>query len=210
MTDIFREIEEDLRRDNLKKLWSRYGRYLIIVAVVALLAAGGVAVWRAHELSLRRQQSERYAAAFQLVNAGKSGEAAKVFAAIAGEGGGYGLLARFEEAALLAKSGKTEAAEKLYDRLARSPTIDPAFRGLANLLAAMDEKNPQARIDRLKPLTAKGSPWRPSALELIAVAWLEQGESAAAIAIFKSLAKDPETPPRLKARAAEMAKALAS
>ncbi len=119
MTDIFREIEEDLRRDNLKKLWSRYGRYLIIVAVVALLAAGGVAVWRAHELSLRRQQSERYAAAFQLVNAGKSGEAAKVFAAIAGEGGGYGLLARFEEAALLAKNGKMGAAAALYDRLGK-------------------------------------------------------------------------------------------
>ena len=210
MTDIFREIEEDLRRDNLKKLWSRYGRYLIIVAVVAVLAAGGVVAWRSHELSQMRAQSQDYAAAFALASSGKNAKAAKVFGAIAEEGGGYALLARFEEAALLAKAGKPKAALALYDRLARSPGLDPSFRNLATLHAAMLERDPQRRIDLLKPLTAKDSPWRPSALELTALARLEKGDRAGALAIYKDLAKDPAAPPRLKARAAQMVEALAS
>ena len=40
MSDIFREIDEELRRDNLLKLWQRYGRYVIGVVVLALLIAG--------------------------------------------------------------------------------------------------------------------------------------------------------------------------
>jgi hypothetical protein len=210
VADIFREIEEDLRRDNLKKLWSRYGRYLIAVAVAALLAAGSVAAWRNHEASQKRAQSRQYAAAFALASAGKEADAAQVFAEIAREGGGYGLLARFEAAALLAKTGKKEAALALYDRLAQARELDPAFRSLATLLAAMLEKDPKARIERLKPLAAQGSPWRPTALELTALARLENGDRAGALAIYTKLAHDPATPARLKARAAQMAKALAS
>ena len=51
VSDIFREIDEELRRDNLLKLWSRYGRYVIAVAALALVIAGGVVAWRAHQLS---------------------------------------------------------------------------------------------------------------------------------------------------------------
>ena len=46
MSDIFREIDEELRRDNLLKLWSRYGRYVIAVAVLALVIAGAIVAWR--------------------------------------------------------------------------------------------------------------------------------------------------------------------
>jgi hypothetical protein len=210
VTDIFREIEEDLRRENLKKLWSRYGRYLIAAAAAALLAAGGVAAWHDHQNSVRRAESLRYSAAFALAGTGKEADAAKVFGAIANEGGGYALLARFEEAALLVKSGKREAAVTIYDRLARSPAINPTFRGLATLLAAMQQTAPEKTIERLRPLTAKGSPWRPTALELTAVAELKKGDKKGALAIFKDLARDPVTPPQLKTRAEEMAKALAA
>jgi hypothetical protein len=210
VTDIFREIEEDLRRENLKKLWSRYGRYLIAAAAAALLAAGGVAAWHDHQNSVRRAESLRYSAAFALAGTGKEADAAKVFGAIANEGGGYALLARFEEAALLVKSGKREAAVTIYDRLARSPAINPTFRGLATLLAAMQQTAPEKTIERLRPLTAKGSPWRPTALELTALAKLKKGDKTGALAIFKDLAQDPTTPAQLKARAEEMTKALAA
>jgi len=119
VSDIFREIDEELRRDNLLKLWSRYGRYIIAIAVFALVVAGGIVAWRDHQLSERRAQSTRYAAALTLARDGKEADAVKVFAAIADEGGGYAILASFEEAALLAKSGDREAAAAAYDD--RSP-----------------------------------------------------------------------------------------
>ena len=110
MSDLFREIDEELRRDNLLKLWSRYGRYIIIAVAVALVIAGGIVAWREHQLTERRAQSTRYAGALTLARDGKEADAAKVFAAIAAEGGGYAVLASFEEAALLAMSGDRSAA----------------------------------------------------------------------------------------------------
>ena len=213
MSDIFREIDEELRRDNLLKLWSRYGRYIIAIAVFALVVAGGFVAWRDHQLSERRAQSTRYAGALTLAREGKEADAVKVFAAIAHEGGGYAILAAFEEAALLAKSGDREAAAAAYDRIAAANDLDPNFRGLAVLLSVMQrmpEADPHTTIDRLAPLTASGNPWRPSAIELTALARLKLQDKSGALALFKSLADDPATPQSLRARAAEMATALAS
>ena len=213
MSDIFREIDEELRRDNLLKLWSRYGRYIIAIAVFALVVAGGFVAWRDHQLSERRAQSTRYAGALTLAREGKEADAVKVFAAIAHEGGGYAILAAFEEAALLAKSGDREAAVAAYDRIAAASEFDSDLRGLAVLLSVMQrmpEADAQTTIDRLAPLTASGNPWRPSAIELIALARLKLQDKSGALALFKSLADDPATPQSLRARAAEMATALAS
>ena len=213
MSDIFREIDEELRRDNLLKLWSRYGRYIIAIAVFALVVAGGFVAWRDHQLSERRAQSTRYAGALILAREGKEADAVKVFAAIAHEGGGYAILAAFEEAALLAKSGDREAAVAAYDRIAAASEFDSDLRGLAVLLSVMQrmpEADAQTTIDRLAPLTASGNPWRPSAIELTALARLKLQDKSGALALFKSLADDPATPQSLRARAAEMATALAS
>ena len=213
MSDIFREIDEELRRDNLLKLWSRYGRYIVAVAVFALVVAGGIVAWRDHQRSERLAQSARYAGALALARDGKEADAVKVFAAINREGGGYALLASFEEAALLAKSGDREGAAAAYDRIAAANELDPNLRGLAVLLSAMQrmpEADPHTTIDRLAPLTASGNPWRPSAIELTALARLKLQDKSGALDLFKSLADDPATPQSLRSRAAEMAAALAS
>jgi hypothetical protein len=213
VSDIFREIDEELRRDNLLKLWSRYGRYIIAVAVLALAIAGGIVAWRDHQLSERRAQSARYAAALALARQGKETDAAKVFEAIAPEGGGYALLASFEAAELLAKSGDRKEAVAAYDRIAASSASGPVFRSLALLLSviqSMPEADPHSTIERLAPLTAGGNPWRPAALELTAIAALKSGDTSRALELFKSLADDLAAPQGLRARAAEMAAALAS
>ena len=212
VSDIFREIDEELRRDNLLVLWSRYGRYVIAVVVLALLLAGGIAAWRSHELAERQAQSARFASALALVRAGKTGDAAMVFATIAKEGGGYAQLAAFEEAGLLAKSGDNAKAAAAYQRIAEDSRFSPAFRGLATLLAAMQEganADPKATIARLAPLTAGENPWRPTALELTAAAELKLGDKKAALATYRSLADDLAAPRDLRARAAETAAALA-
>ncbi len=213
MSDIFREIDEELRRDNLLKLWSRYGRYVIAVAVLAILVAGGIVAWRSHQASERRAQGLRYSNALALAREGKDGEAAKLFALLAQEGGGYGLLAAFEEAELLAKSGDKKGAIAAYDRLAGSSDIDPEFRDLAVLLSVMHgflDGDASAAIERLQPLTAAGNPWRASALDLTAAAKLQAGDRSGALAIYKELADDLSAPQGLRARAAEMAAALKS
>ena len=212
MSDIFREIDEELRRENLLKLWERYGRYVIAAAIVLLLIAGGFAAWRSHQRALREAQSERFAAALSLFREGKYDEAGKLFQVVGSEGGGYATLAGFEQAAVLAKRGDHKGAAAAYDRIAASDA-GPPFHDLAILLASLEELStvpPQTTIDRLKPLTQKGNPWRPTALELTAVAELKGGDRTAALATYKSLAADASVPPALRARAVEMTKALAS
>jgi hypothetical protein len=213
LSDIFREIDEELRRDNLLKLWSRYGRYVVAAAVAVLLVAAAIVAWRNHQRSERWAQATRYAGALNLAQNGKAADAAKVFGAIAKEGGGYALLASLQEAGLLARSGNRAAAIAIYDRIAATPGITPEFQGLAVLLSVMQgmpETDPRRTIARLAPLTGHDNPWRPTALELTALARLEAGEKKAALDLYKGLADDLTAPRSLRARAAEMAAALAS
>jgi len=213
VSDIFREIDEELRRDNLLKLWQRYGKYVIAVAVLALVIAGGIVAWREHQGSERRAQGQRYSNALALVRAGKDGEAAKVFALLAQEGGGYSLLAAFEEAELLAKTGDRKGAIAGYERIAGASGIDPEFRDLAVLLSAaqlLADGDAAAASEHLQKLTASGNPWRASALDLTAAAKLKAGDRGGALAIYKELADDLTAPQALRARAAEMAAALKS
>jgi hypothetical protein len=211
VSDIFREIDEELRRDNLLKLWQRYGRYVIAGIVVLLAVAGGIVLWRDHLINERKALSTRYFAALALAGENKDAEAGKLFADIARSGGGYGLLARFEQAETLAKTGDKKGAEAIYQAIAGDSGVDPEFRDLATLLSVMRgfaDADAKTSIARLAPLTEAGKPWRATALELTAAAQLKAGDKAAALAIYKKLADDLSAPERLRARAAEMAAAL--
>jgi hypothetical protein len=176
-----------------------------------LIAVGGVVAWRDHQASERQAQSARYTAALALVREGKSAEAAKMFGTIAQEGGGYALLAAFEDAAITAKSGDAKRAAAAYDKIAAMPGLDPEFRDLAVLMAVMqgfDDADPKTAIARLEPLAASGKPWRASALDLIAAARLKSGDKAGALDAYRKLADDLAAPEGLRARAAEMTAAL--
>ena len=144
---------------------------------------------------------------------GKKADAAKLFTSLAQEGGGYGLLASFEEAELLARAGDRKGAVAAYDKLSSSSGIEREFRDLAVLLSVMHglpDSDPKISIERLQRLTESGNSWRASALELTAAAKLKAGDRSGALEIYKTLADDLTAPQRLRARAAEMAAALAS
>jgi hypothetical protein len=213
VSEIFREIDEELRRDNLLKLWKQYGRYVIAVVALLLVAAGGFAVWRDHQAKERLAQSLRYNSALALVRQGKDADAAQAFAALGGEGGGYGVLAEFDQAEMLAKSGDRKGAIAIYDRISGSGSYDAPLRDMAVLQSVMQslpDGDPQALVKRLEPLTTDGNPFRPSALDLTAALRLKSGDKAGALELYRKLADDLAAPQGVRARAAEMAAALAS
>lgn len=212
MSEIFREIDEELRRDNFVKLWRDYGKYVIALAVLAVLATAGVVEWRDFQLKQRQEEGVRYAAALDLVQKGKDAEAADAFAQIAREASaGRAVMARLEEAALRAKSGDADKAVALYDALAKDGSVDQVYRDLATLLAArysFDKAEPSAIVARLKPLTEANNPWHATALELTAAAQLKAGDKAAALASYKRLADDLLAPQGVRTRATEMVAVL--
>lgn len=210
MSDIFREIDEELRRDNFFKLWQRYGKYVIAFAVVAVAVTALVVGWREYQSRARQAEGVRYAAALDLARQGKDKEAADAFAAMADSaGGGRAVLARLEEAALRAKSGDSDGAVAIYDEIAHGAAAQ-TYRDLATLLAArlLVDKAPKDAAQRLLPLTDSGNPWHASALELTAIADLKEGNTTDARATYQRLADDLAAPQGLRARAAEMVAAL--
>jgi len=213
VSDIFHEIDEELRRENFAKLWTRYGKYVIVAAIVLVLATAGVVQWRRYQQSQREAEGARYLTALDLARQGKDKDAADAFSIIARQaGGGHAILARFEEAALKARAGDIPGAVALYRALAADGSVDGMYRDVAKLLAAeyeLKSGDPKAIIEQIAPLTSTTSPWHPTALELTALAELKSGDKAAARATYQRVADDLAAPQDLRARAAEMVAALA-
>jgi hypothetical protein len=213
VSDIFQEVDEELRRENYAKLWARFGKYVIALAV--LLVVGTAAVWRWNEYRLHQRQTEGalYASALDLARQGKDKDAADAFASIARQaGGGHAVLARLAEGTVKARAGDLDGALAAYNALAADASADPIYRDVATLLAAqygLKSGDPKAIIAKLAPLTAASNPWHPTALELTALAELKAGNKAEARAIYPRLADDLAAPQGLRARAAEMITALA-
>jgi len=212
VSDIFREIEEDLQRDRFKKLWEKYGVLVVAAAIALVLGTAGWQVWKSYKLRHDQALGQRYAEAEQLAAAGKTKEAEDAFGKLAEEAsGGYSALARLQEASLLAKAGNVEGAVAVYDKLAADDSVDRTYRDLATLLAAshgIQNGDPVKLAQRLAPLTAVGNPWRASALELTALLAMRTGDKTRASQLYAELADDATAPAGVRARAAEMLAAL--
>jgi len=211
VSDIFKEVDEDLRRDQAARLWAKYGRYVIGAAVAVVLATAVFQVWNWWDKEQRAERSAQFVAAMELMRDGDSETAAAQFGAMAEADGSYGTLAAFNEARLQAEAGNAEAAVEILDMLAESAAAGPSFQGVATILAVLhqiDQGDPAALEARLKPLTEAGSGFRPTALELTAVLALRQGDSARAVALYTQVADDRSAPAALRRRASQMLAAL--
>lgn len=212
MADIFREIDEELRRDSAAKLWKKYGYAIIGLAVAVVLTVAGIQAWRAYDLSQRSGLSDRYAAALESVASGNTADGLNGLADISEpEQGGYPGLAALSQAQLLVRTGDTAGAIAVWDRISADSAMGAAFQGVATLqsiLHQIDEGDPQVLNDRLAPLAAVGQAFRASALELQAVLALRQNDSARARELYTIIADDREAPSGLRARAAQMLTAL--
>jgi hypothetical protein len=210
VSDIFREVDEEVRREQLKKLWDRYGNY-VVVAAVLLVAA--VAAWRAYMWWEARKAAENgaaFEAATALAEAGKRGEAEAAFAKIAADGtAGYRHLARMRESAELAQSD-AKAAITAYDRIAADRAVGPVLQDLAALRAAallIDTGALEEAQRRLEPLAANDRTFRHTAREFLVLAAWRAGDTAAAKRWFDLIMTDAQTPAATRSRV-EMLMAL--
>ena len=213
MSDIIREVDEELRRENWEILWKKYGKFAIAAAMALILGTAGVVGWREYDRSQREGAGDAFGAVIADVeNTKEPDRAADMLAAyIPGAPDGYATLARLREAKLRADAGGVEVAIGLYDGIAGDDTVEPLFRDLAALYSVrmqIDSGDPVSLDKRLSPLAVEGSPWRYTARELQAVLALNGGDRTAAREIFTRLADDMAAPDSLRTRAAEMLRAM--
>jgi hypothetical protein len=213
VADIFQEVDEEVRRERLTKLWKRYGNYIIALCVFVIVAVGG---WRGYEWWEGKRAAEAGAAfeqAVTLAESGKQQEAEAAFAKIASDGtAGYRVLARLREAAALAATDRA-AAVKAYDEIAADRGAGQVIQDLATLRAGyllVDTASYGDMRKRLEPLTGSGRTFRYSARELLALSAWKGGDMAAARQWADLIMTDPLTPPDARSRAEVLSELIAA
>ena len=212
-SDAFqREVDEELRRDELARAWKRYGILLVGVVVIGLAAYGGWLFWQHRERQLAGQQGEQFDQAYVDLEANRTKAAEQPLAELAtSRVAGYRALARFTQADLLLQKKNLKGAAGKFAEIAADTTIAQPFRDLALIRqtsAEFDTLKPDVVINRLRPLAVKGNPWFGSAGELVAVAYLQKNRRDLAGTLFGQMARDENVPATIRQRAVQMAGVL--
>ncbi|MGB8575393.1 MAG: tetratricopeptide repeat protein [Pseudolabrys sp.] len=204
MADIFHEVDEEVRREQLKRLWDRYSIYLIALAVLIL---AGIAGWRGYEYWVAKRAAAAgtaFEAAVTLNEQAKYAEAEAAFAKVAADAPeGYRVLARMRAAGALAQIKPADAI-KAYDELAADTSLGTTWQDLAAVRAGMLLVDTASLADmrrRLDPLAEPTRSFRHTARELLALSAWRNHDLAAAKRYLDMIATDAESPIGARARA---------
>ncbi len=205
-TDQFiREVNEELRRDQLKELWDRFGTLFIAVCVAVVAITAGYNGWVWWQEKQAAEAGDRYLAALQSIDGGDTAKARQALEEIATSGaGGYVILARLRAAALAAQSGDTSTAMAGFDAIADDNGADRTIRDLARLraaLIALDTGDLDGAESRVAGLTVAGNPWRHAAREIDGTLAYARGDLAAARERFATIRSDEQAPIDARSRA---------
>ena len=208
MSDIFREVDEDLRRDRMEGLFKRYGGIALAGALALVAGTGGYTAWRNWKQTQSQQETAALVAAISQSGQGAE-KGVEALAAFAGKADpGMAALAQLNAAALLAREGITAEAVSVYEKIAGNSGVNAVYRDLATLLSVMHQLSsgdPGQLQARLQPLSADSSPWRFSAREMSAVLAARTGDKEKARTLFQQLADDAQAPAGVRSRAADLA-----
>jgi hypothetical protein len=204
VSEIFDEVNEEVRRDQLKKLWDQYSIYIIAGALLIIAAVGG---WRGYQY-LEAQKAAEAGAAFdkavELSEQNKHAEAEAAFNDLAAKAPwGYRMLARMRAAAEVA-TRDPQAAAKMYDDIAADRSVGAEQRELAKVRAAgllLEKETYPNMLTRLEASAAPGATFRHTARELLALSAWRANDAAAARKWLDLIAGDGETPPSMRSRA---------
>ncbi len=209
---FIREVDEELQRDRMAKLWRRYGALVVGAVVVVVLATAGKVGWDAWQARQLERQGAAFAAAEAALERDEPAAAAEQFASLAAaERGDVAAVAALREAEARLRAGEVEASMAVLDELAAASGIDPVLRDFAAVSAAqrrLGMADPAELRASLQPQMAADAPFRHSAREIAALAALEAGDEAAAIEALRALLADSGTPDDMRRRVGELLAAL--
>ena len=205
---LLREVDEELRRERLEKLWKRYGNLFLALSFGVVAAVGAYKGWQYYQQKQAQAAGEAYISALDLVNAGNDEAAIAALEKLgSGSHAGGAAMARLRLAALLGKKGETEKAVALYRQVAGDAAIEMPLRNAARVRHAwlMVDTLPRAELAKiLGGLDVAGNPWRVAAWEILALASLREGDTQAALSYLKQLLNDPEVPMEARTRASTL------
>jgi hypothetical protein len=204
VSELFDEVDEEVRRDQLKKLWDQYSIYIIVLAILIVAGVGG---WRGYQYLEAKKAAEAGAAfekAVELAEQNKHAEAEAAFTDLATKAPyGYRVLSRLRAAAEVAARDKAAAA-KMFDDIAADSSVGASERDVARIRAAqllLETTTYPNMLQRLEPAAAAGGTFRHTARELLALSAWRANDATATRQWLDMIANDGDTPPGLRSRA---------
>lgn len=209
---LFREVDEDLRHEQLSRLWKAYGTWLITAVVLVVVVVAGYQGWTAWQSSARIEEARAFEQAITAAQNDPLAAADALAGVAASASSGYASVARLDRAAILLQEGREAEALDALQALASDGGADPVARDQARVLwglTALDTgEDPAAVSSFVAPLAAPGNAFHASALEVQALAALRADDVAEARRLYADLADLAVAPAGVQRRAAEMLAAL--
>jgi hypothetical protein len=203
VTDIFSEVDEQLRSARFRAIAVKGWPFFAILVVALLLAVGGAYGWRKYQNDATGKASERYAAGVEALQRHDPAAAEKQFGGLTNGPRGYRALALMEEAGIRLEQKDYRGAATLLDQAAGAApnemTADAAR--LQAAYALMDAGAFGDARNRLGPLAASGRPFRIMAREALGMAALAAGDVAEAKGDLQVVTLSPDASDSARNRA---------
>ena len=199
MSDIFQEVDEEVRRDKAAEFWKKYQNLILAGAAVIVLASGGFRYWQYEREKAAQAAGDQFQAALTALEGGKLHEAKAGFDKIAAQGpSGYRALAQMAAAGAKAQ-GDPQGAIGAFDAVAGDAAIDPLLRDAARLRAALlrvDISGEQQKGEAaLTALSTDNGPYRRVARLALGALALDRKDYDDAAKQFDVVLGDSETSP---------------
>ena len=205
MTDVFEEVEEEIRSERLKRLARNWLPILGGVLLVALIAALAWWGWQSFQTSRANAGSIAYQRGLESLQTGNSAGAETAFAEAEKAGNGaYKALALQQRAGLAVAANRIPDAIQLFDDAAKA-SGDPILHDTAVYKSALLMMDNGATLEtleaKLEPLTKEGRPMLPFAQEALGMARLQFNKPAEAREVFVLLTLGQDVPDSVRQRA---------
>jgi len=199
----FQEIDEAVRKDELKEWWKRWGTWVVAAAVIVVVAVAGLVGWRQYDTARRGAASAAYSAALAQIASDRGAALAAFEAQAKNAPEPYRALA-----ALVAAQLREPLDAEIVALLAVAPALSPAeLADLANVVAAyksIDTPKAEEMVAKLEPLAGPDRPFRLSVRELQAMLAVRKGDLKRARELWSDITKDPGAPQAAAQRASAL------
>lgn len=205
---LFREVDEDLRHEQLHRLWKQYGALIIGAAVLVVAVVAGYEGWHAYKAHTQTADAAAFEQAISKADSAPLDAADALDKVAQSASSGTAALAALQEATLLANNGKVPEALTAYKTLADNPDRDPILRGIATIryaLLGMDNGIESGTLSAMvTPLSVAGKPLEFSARQVLAILAIKDGNMDQAKSQLQSLSQDANCPPGIRSRAKQL------
>lgn len=210
---FIKEVNEDLKNEEFKKIWDKYGIYIIILVVAALTAAVSFETIKSWYTKRMQVWSDTYAYAVSMHNQGKYDDSLESLNyIIAKDYGIFTELAQMQKINILLDQNKIDDAVKLMENIVADKSFNPQLKQTVvfKLASYKMEKAPLEEIEALIGEAARdeNNSWQPAAAEMLAIAYLHNNKIEEAKKIYGELLKNDKASEIMKARISDIMSVL--